>query len=152
MQRTYFSPSFTAKPSSLIVAAALLLTAAAGCSRDPFACVPVSGMVTLDGEPLKTARVIFTPERKGDSAIVGPISFCITDDQGQFALNTTSGKPGAMIGNHKVFICGEVRDEENPDVILVKEYLPRRYYEGTELTYEVSGYGTDEANFALTSK
>ena len=152
MPRNEHSLSRIAKSGSLIVAAVALLAACSGCSTDPFACAPVSGLVTLDGEPLKTARVIFTPEKKGDNAIVGPVSFCITDDQGQFELNTNTGKPGAMIGKHKVFICGEVRDEENPDVILVKEYLPARYYEGTELTFEVPDYGTDEANFALTSK
>ncbi|MEW4455800.1 hypothetical protein AB1L30_24240 [Bremerella sp. JC817] len=57
-----------------------------------------------------------------------------------------------MIRSHTVYICGEDRDEENPDVILVKEYLPKRYYEGTELSYDVTSWGTSEASFELSSK
>lgn len=130
---------------------ALLATAALGCSRDPFACVPVSGQVTLDGQPLSTARVIFSPQGDGKSAIVGPPSYCITDANGNFQLETPSGKPGAVVGLHFVSICGEVRDEENPEKVVVKEYLPARYWQGKELTFEVPEYGTDQANFAITS-
>ncbi|GAA4437445.1 hypothetical protein GCM10023155_38300 [Bremerella cremea] len=132
--------------------ATMLLVGMSGCAKEPFPCAPVSGVVTLDGKPLGMARVIFSPKQVGESAIVGPTSFCLTDDQGHYELATTTGKPGAMVGSHTVYICGEVRDEENPDVILVKEYLPKRYYEGTELSYDVTSWGTSEANFELSSK
>ncbi|MCC9608189.1 DUF4198 domain-containing protein [Blastopirellula sp. JC732] len=129
----------------------LLAASLAGCGRDPFACVPVSGQVTLDGQPLATARVIFSPQGDGKSAIVGPISYCITDENGNYQLATPHGKQGAVIGTHSVSICGEVRDEANPELVLVKEYLPARYWRGKELTFDVPDYGTDEAHFALTS-
>ncbi|UUO04452.1 DUF4198 domain-containing protein [Blastopirellula sp. J2-11] len=132
-----------------LIVLALCLT---GCSRDPFACVPVSGTVTLDGEPLSTARVIFSPQGDGKSAIVGPMSYCITDDQGRFELATPYGESGAVAGSHKISICGEVRDEENPRVVLKKEYLPARYWQGDTLTFDVPNHGTDEAHFALDSK
>ncbi len=134
------------------LAAIALLAVLSGCSNERFTYAPVSGTVTLDGAPLAKARVIFAPkpDQKNDGQ-TGRLSFCVTDQNGKFDLMTVGDEKGARVGMHAVAICGEVRDEANPEKILRAEYLPARYYGGKTLTFEVPPLGTSEANFALTS-
>jgi len=72
-----------------------MLTAMAGCG-DKLQVAEVTGVVTLNGEPLEFVHVEFWPE-------VGPRSFGKTDASGKFTLQTDDRtQPGAVPGSHKV--------------------------------------------------
>ena len=135
-------------------AAALLavLQLTPGCSKPRFTYAPVEGIVTLDGQPLVTGRVIFAPQPDGtNDGQTGKLSFGVTDQKGHFTLESVGGDKGARVGPHLVAILGEVRDEANPEKIIKREYLPARYYEGKTLTFAVPADGTTQANFELVS-
>jgi hypothetical protein len=76
------------------VAAGLLLVGV-GCSTRP---VPVEGLVSLDGRPLKNAAVTFIPEGNGR------IATAITGNDGSFHLTTFAAGDGALPGDYKVTI------------------------------------------------
>ena len=46
------------------------------------------GKVTYDGEPLAKIRVVFNPIPVGGSAVPGPYSTGVTDEEGNFSLET----------------------------------------------------------------
>jgi hypothetical protein len=58
----------------------------------------VTGVVTLDGQPVDGATVSFSPKSEGAVAAAG-----ITDASGRFSLSTTSGE-GAAPGSYAVVI------------------------------------------------
>jgi hypothetical protein len=73
-----------------------------GCSRPPKEAelAEVSGVVAINGKPLPNILVQFLPVVKsGDQ---GPTSSGVTDEQGEFELETSGGKPGAVVGPCKV--------------------------------------------------
>jgi hypothetical protein len=76
------------------VAAGLLLIGV-GCGIRP---VPVEGLVTLDGRPLKDAAVTFTAEGNGR------VATAITGNDGSFHLTTFTTGDGALPGDYRVTI------------------------------------------------
>ncbi|NLX56342.1 MAG: carboxypeptidase regulatory-like domain-containing protein [Planctomycetaceae bacterium] len=66
-----------------------------GCGSSVGA-VSVTGTVTLDGEPVEGASVVFVPEGKGRMASGK------TDSSGQFKLTTQKVGDGAVPGKYKV--------------------------------------------------
>lgn len=83
----------------------------------------VSGTVRLDGQPLANASVRFTPEK-------GAPSIGITDDQGNYELQYSSSRNGALVGNHIVRIsthrhAGE--DDDGNKTPAVPEKVPAEY-------------------------
>lgn len=68
-----------------------------GCGGDA-TVAKVSGTVTLDGEPVEGASVIFAPIGGGRPA-TGQ-----TDAQGNFQLSTFGSADGAMIAEHEVSV------------------------------------------------
>lgn len=124
-----------------------------GCAGESYSIAPVSGTVTLDGEPLANASVGFEPIRQGDDIVAGYGSYGETDENGNFTLKTLHGEDGAIVGKHRVSIrtvSGEL-GPDGEDVITSEEKLPPRYNSDTELTFEVQPEGTDAATFELTS-
>jgi hypothetical protein len=81
----------------LLVLFPLLL---AGCSRVP-PMGTVSGVVTLDGQPLPDVEVQFLPDPEQGTR--GATACCYTDKQGRFALRTERHHTdGALVGTHRV--------------------------------------------------
>ena len=115
----------------------LVLIVSVGCSngnRPPLA--PVEGLVTLDGQPLAGATVVFQPTRgKASSAQTGP--------DGRYELIYLRDIRGAIPGQHTVTIT--TASESQPE-----ERLPSRYHNKTELTALVEPEG-GEVNFDLKS-
>lgn len=128
-----------------------------GCGDSQFEYAPVSGKVTLDGEPVSGARVVFMPQASGDSREAGPYSNGETDEQGNFELSSVATDPhdGAVVGNHRIVISTRKThlDPDNRDIeiIDVPESIPRPYtnYQKTPLTFQVSTDGPNEAKFEL---
>ncbi len=88
-----------ARPLRLALAA--LAIALGGCSQPP-PLGSVTGVVTIDGQPLKNVLVTFTPEASGDHAQVR--SMGLSDDAGRFALRTETQRDGALAGEHRITV------------------------------------------------
>lgn len=134
----------------------LALATVVGCGGE-FQTASVSGVVTLDGEPLSNASVYFQPQRRGSDPITGPPSIGVTDDQGRYNATTTEGHNGALVGAHRVSISTfekRMVDPKNSDrtEVVSKERVPQRYRSPSELTLEVPSGGVSDADFQLISK
>jgi len=103
----------------------------------------VTGVVTLDGQPLANATVMFQPTE-------GRASIATTDSAGKYSLTYLDGVPGAKLGAHKVIIRTEIPGEDGQPPIS-KEKLPKKYHDQTELTAEVKA-GSNTFNFDLQSQ
>lgn len=79
-----------------------------GCGGSSFATAPVSGQVTVGGEPVANVLVTFTPI--GSDAELGPGSTGRTDASGRYTLELVGeNRAGAQPGKHRVTLA--VRDE-----------------------------------------
>jgi hypothetical protein len=103
----------------------------------------VSGAVTLDGQPLAEATVMFQPTQ-------GRASIATTDKAGKYSLTYLDGVPGALLGTHKVIIRTEIPGEDGQPPI-AKEKLPKKYHAQSELTAEVKP-GSNKLDFKLDSQ
>ena len=74
----------------------------AGCSGDEVLLADVSGRVTFNGVPLP-AEIVFQPEGSRHRAGGRP-STAFTKSDGSFTLNYVEGRPGAVVGRHRVVI------------------------------------------------
>lgn len=72
---------------------------------------PVSGKLTLDGEPVAGAKVVFLPRKLfADQALPHPPAAAITDQQGVYRLQT-DGTEGAPPGEYLVLVSK--RDDQS---------------------------------------
>lgn len=126
-----------------------------GCGGGPKVAT-VTGVITMDGEPIANANISFHPE-------TGRGSTGQTDSEGRYELLFTQGRKGAVLGNHKVTISTKVYAQESRDVDYdgnesgnaVKgraESMPDKYRvkSATILTAEVKS-GKNEIDFPLSS-
>jgi hypothetical protein len=100
----------------------------------------VSGVVTLDGVPLRGAIITFQPVASEEPGSKLSSSVGRTDEEGLFTLTYVKDVPGAVVGEHKVFVQAPAATG--------KETLPARYNTKTELTEEVQP-GSNEFEFKL---
>jgi hypothetical protein len=132
--------------------AVLLLSG--GCGK-PYQLAPVAGKVTLDGQPLTGAWVHFAPMATERNIAPGPTSHGQTDAEGRFTLRVSPEEAGAVVGKNRVFITTlQEGKSDQPDagVKAPRDRVPRKYNQETTLVFEVPAGGTDQANFALTSR
>ena len=87
--------------SILFLAGLFSISTLVGCG-DSGSNAPVSGVVTLDGNPLSGIRVTFYPEPATGNSAPGPYSTAVTDSEGKFSLVDRYDSPGAMVWKHKV--------------------------------------------------
>jgi hypothetical protein len=80
---------------------AVVLLALAGCSP-PLKYAEVEGKVTLGGKSLAGVKVTFYPDTEGAEQL--PYSSGMTDGKGLYTLSLQDGKPGAMVGKHRVVV------------------------------------------------
>lgn len=124
----------------------LLLASLGGCREAGPQIAPVSGRVTLDGQPLFEAEVMFQPEG------VGSPSYGFTDEEGRYELGYNRDQQGALIGWHRVTI--EMDTEiAGPDGKPVhrKQLVPPRFNRNSELRREVKSDEANELDFDLTT-
>lgn len=110
------------------------LVSGCGTSSTP-ELAPVRGTVTLDGQPLAGATVIFEPTDGGRS------SHGQTDAEGKYRLNYIRDIQGAKVGSHYVSIT--TASEAN-----LVERLPAGYNRQTTLTATVTA-GKNDCDFEL---
>lgn len=122
-----------------------LLMSIVGCGGGlPLA--PVTGVVTLDGQPLENATVTFLPIAGEGSTSIGE-----TGPDGKFVLSYTREKHGALIGKHRVRInTSKITTHSSGIESHIGERIPDRYNVATELEYEVKS-GSNASEFKLRS-
>jgi len=93
----------------LLTAAPVLMVSLVGCSSEDKwtknlpETVPATGVVTLDGEPVEGASVVFAP--------VPPDQYpanALTDSSGRFELKAFPSKDGAVPGSYQVGVSKTV--------------------------------------------
>ena len=132
-------------------ATGLLAVLIAGCGGG-LDLIPVSGTVTLDGQPVDGAAVVFVP------VAGGPAASGSTDAGGKFRL-TTVNQPGAVPGEYNVTVTKQTMHGitadgmPGPGGIRIEWHVPQRYSRAktSGLTATVGG-NKREVSFALTSK
>ena len=118
------------------VVGCMALVAASGCGRSGPEIGRVSGLVTLDGQPLPEAFVFFK------HAEGGRIARAITDEQAAYVLNFSNEAAGAIVGENTVRISTFVEVLRDDDGRLIKgtgkkELVPTKYNQQSELTADV---------------
>jgi hypothetical protein len=124
-----------------------LVATCLGCGESGPEIASVEGKVTLDGQPLPNAAVVFIPEN-------GRPAGARTDAQGNYVLNFTEGRKGAMLGKNRVRISTAADPSETPDgqpIPAVPEKIPLKYNANTELEFTVESGKKNIANFDLAS-
>lgn len=125
---------------SWLMVGGVLLGSVAGCGGSKSDLAPVRGRVRLNGEPLADVIVEFQPAGKAPS--VG-----VTDEDGNFQLQFSKNRWGAVVGSHRVKIDHDVDGREGR-ASLVR--IPVRYNVKSELIREVVS-GSNSFEFDLTS-
>lgn len=98
------------------IAVAWFAAASAGCNREIFSIVPVSGKVTYDDGSLIKAgmiQVMLVPQGEPvDGKYHAPPSGADVDmATGEFKdFRTRQGKPGVVVGTHKVIVVSKTKD------------------------------------------
>jgi len=146
--------------NSCLLAAVLMGTQ--GCARpsdkweqERLRTIPATGRVTLDGQAVSQATVIFW----NDSVPTSPSA--LTSDDGSFHLRTYVVKDGAPAGTYAVSIDKTTENqpppkdpEAPPPPVEITHHLPKRYRDTktSGLTAEVTEQGPNEFVFELSTK
>ena len=123
-----------------------------GCGSDNVA--PVSGRVTLDGEPAANVRVTFQPLGSAENPNPGPGSYAVTDADGHYAVTLVgTNRLGAIVGKHRVSIqSSHGPNEEFPDAPpKPPKPIPKKFNKESRLECDVPKGGTTTADFALAT-
>lgn len=123
-----------------LAAAALTL----GCQGDNEG---VTGTITLDGQPLTDAEVVFTPQEGGRPAMA------TTDASGKYELIYTVNQRGAPPGKYIVRIrSARTETGENGQDVNIPEKVPAKYNQKSELAAEIQDGQSNQFNFDLESQ
>src|SRR6516225_8257358 len=117
---------------------AAVLLGIGGCSSDNIA--PVSGRVTLDGQPAANVRVTFQPLGSAENPNPGPGSYAVTNADGHYALTVVgTNRLGAIVGKHRVSIqSSHGPNQEFPDAPPTPaKPIPKEYNKESTLQFDV---------------
>lgn len=103
----------------------------------------VEGTVTMDGQPVANATVIYQKSGARPSAAK-------TDADGYYELVYTDEVNGVALGTHTVFITTFSEGDEDQEIARQKETIPSQYNSSSELTADVVA-GDQVIDFALKS-
>jgi hypothetical protein len=119
----------------------------AGC--DARSVVPVSGRITLNGQPLADAIVLFQPDLGRTNPGTGSIGR--TDANGRFVLRQIQpDRRGALVGWHHVTIRSAPKGAES-ETKAERECIPENYNTKSGLGCFVPSGGCSDADFDLHS-
>ena len=141
-------------------AVAALALVAAGCGGGR-KIVPVSGVVTFNGQPAKNVVVTFQPLGEKVEDNPGRGSSAYTDENGRFTLVYDGEKPGALTGKHRVRITpqwvankgvGEDIGEGSGGRGGWNYLIPLEWNDLSTVEFDVPSGGTDSADFHIEGK
>jgi hypothetical protein len=116
----------------------VLLVVLAGCGKPDREIAPVTGHVTLDGQPLGMADLTFQ-SADGKSPAVAR-----ADENGNYELMFKRGQPGGVVGKNTVRIT------VSKEVVRKAPTIPAKYNTNTELVREITS-GKNQIDFDLKS-
>src|SRR5215203_6710467 len=132
--------------SRKFLAVALLAASSVGCTKSDM--IPVTGVLTLNGQPVADAEVMFNPKTKGRFA-VGK-----TDATGHFKLSTGAPDDGAVPGEYAVTLCEYYPPDKPPKMTSgpLPSRFPQKYGNPstTPLTVKVEPGTKNEFTFDAT--
>ncbi len=124
-----------------------------GCKGDNLPkTVPAEGIVTLDGNPVEGAIVVFIATQ-GNYNATGH-----TDASGKFKMNAFDTKSGAVPGSYKVEISKTIMESATGKLgetdVNMKYGLPQKYstFTTSGLSKDLNDQGDTSIKFELTSK
>lgn len=131
---------------------AVVSLAAAGCGYRPDLppTAEVSGTVTLDGQPLSGAMILFVPDaQKGTKGASGVAA---SDEKGHFEV-ATAGVKGALVGFHKIRVEARAKPKNETDT-MPPSLIPAKYNNPSTsgLSAEVKKDQKNVVDLALKSK
>lgn len=117
---------------------------------------PVTGKVTLDGQPAAGVAVTFTPAKGG----TGTGGYATTDSSGSYTLQHRSGAPGIPTGEYAVLFSKMAQPDGSPIPpdktaadVMAEDVLPERYRSIDAAQYRVSvPEGGTTKDFELSSR
>ena len=116
-----------------------------GCGGK-YKMAPVTGTITVDGNPLADATVSFTPQAVGTES---PASTGKTDQAGKYSLSLViDGTNGAVVGKHQVVIA---KSFESSSDVATPEERSKATLPDHNLSYEVKPKA-NQADFNLETK
>lgn len=129
--------------------ALLLAIALSGCGKsDPLGRQAVSGVVTLDGQPLEQGAITFLPQEKkatSGGAVITNGKYAVPREQGlapgKYKITITASKGGA------------VSSGEAPGMpVAAVELIPAEYNTKSDKTVDVTAQGPNAFNFDIVTK
>lgn len=135
---------------SWVLVGALSLVGCGG--NDGPKLAPVTGLVTLNGNPLTVGTVYLIPD--ASKGTKGPLSLGKLDEKGRFELKSAGERAGAVVGFHKVRIeVPNAQNSEGPVPASAPTVDLSRYNdpETSGLTIEVKEGDNNSAAFDLTA-
>ena len=101
-----------------LVAVALCAAGVLGCTQSDI--VPVTGVVTFNGQPADQAEVMFNPK-------TGRLATGVTDASGRFTLSTAAPNDGALPGEYIVTLGEYYPADKPPKMPPPGQGLPSRF-------------------------
>jgi hypothetical protein len=140
--------------SWLCAACVAVLFAGDGCSGDGLPRQPVSGFVTLDGQPLASGAISFFPNLLKDPLY--PVAAGAMIDRGYFSIPRGEG---LVPGRYDVTINSAAtrgkrrqnRREPGNDRAVEKERIPAKYNSKSQMAIEIKDAAIKEITFRLVS-
>jgi hypothetical protein len=121
------------------------------CGKKPIKTEKVTGIITLDGQPLAEATICFNPQHPE-----GYIGYATTNPEGRYVLQTAlgSGGSGTVQGDYIVTVKkSKGIGKPDSDAYRIESLLPDIYNDQQKSPFKVTvKKGTNEFNFELLSK
>ena len=126
-----------------LIVTALTIVCITGCGPS---LPTVQGKVTLDGDPIAKAKVVFeSPDR--------PMAVATTDDAGNYDVRTGSER-GMAAGSYNVAISAYVTKDGGSESPIPVLSTPKRYNSAktSGLSVDIKPGNNQDVDFELTSK
>ena len=164
-------PAMSKFTNLTIVLFGIAILSFAGCGDSSIA--PVSGKVTVAGQPVEGIRLVFSPIQPDGEIDAGPWSSGLTNSAGEYKLETRYKDDGAVVGKHTVsFVYDDMSNidtykelrrearqegdkagfeeaQKNIDAYEARQKTRPKSSGDYSETFEVPSGGTKEANFDL---
>jgi hypothetical protein len=133
----------------------VLLLAVVGCGSGG-KVAPVSGTITLNGQPAAGIAVSFEPIATEGNNVPGPSAFGVTGPDGRYTAKIVGREMnGATTGKNRVKFCAYIDPadilEDGTLKTKPKVKVPVRYWSDPKIEFDVPASGTSSADFALTT-
>ena len=139
--------------SMFITVAMLLLVSSLGCGPSIPPIAEVSGVVTIDGDPLPHAKVLFFPLHKGLDG--NYMASGVTDKEGNYTLTHKGSVPGVTACDCKITISEgpmppEIRKMGQAGAAKMKAY--RKTLKNRPIPPSYGALGTTPLNFTVSQE